>query len=44
MQDYQSFALQCQREILGENNSLSNTISEKQKQKNELATQVHQIV
>ncbi|GBC15621.2 4-coumarate--CoA ligase 1-like [Rhizophagus irregularis DAOM 181602=DAOM 197198] len=44
MQDYQSFALQCQCEISGENNSLSNTISEKQKQKNELATQVHQIV
>uniref|UniRef100_U9UM52 Uncharacterized protein n=1 Tax=Rhizophagus irregularis (strain DAOM 181602 / DAOM 197198 / MUCL 43194) TaxID=747089 RepID=U9UM52_RHIID len=40
MQDYQSFALQCQCEISGENNSLSNTISEKQKQKNELATQI----
>ena len=42
MQDYQSFASQCQYEILEEHNSLSN--SEKQKQKQELATQVHQVV
>ena len=41
-QDYQSFALQCQHEMLEEHNSLSN--SEKQKQKQELATQVHQVI
>uniref|UniRef100_U9UMJ2 Uncharacterized protein n=1 Tax=Rhizophagus irregularis (strain DAOM 181602 / DAOM 197198 / MUCL 43194) TaxID=747089 RepID=U9UMJ2_RHIID len=39
MQNYQSFTLQCQYKISGKNNSLSNTIFEKQKQRNELATQ-----
>jgi hypothetical protein len=44
MQDYQSFALQCQHEInttFEENNSLPNSA---EKQKESLATQVHQIV
>jgi hypothetical protein len=46
MQEYQSFALQCQHEIYNttseENNSLPKYVDEKQKQ--DLATQVHQIV
>ena len=45
MQDYQSFALQCQHEIhttFEGNNSLPNSIVEKQEQN--LATQVYQIV
>ncbi len=47
MQDYQSFALQCQYKIYTmseEYNLTSNSISVKQKQKQDLATQVHQVV
>src|SRR4051794_29632857 len=43
MQDYQSFALQCQNEIhttFDRNNSLPNSTAEKQEQS--LATQIHQ--
>jgi hypothetical protein len=43
MQDYQSFALQCQYEI-EKKNLLLNSIIEKQEQNQNLATQIHQIV